>query len=144
MADVEDLERLAEACLATAKVVKNYLSANGHPQPTFDQNGPAHFPVMSSEADLARAQLRNAAKTLYDLTSGPDEPVGPYAYYIVSVVSSVYAWRMAQHGLTATKRSTISMHFVISFDTRLRRHYRSANWSLIRTSPSRRGRTRDN
>lgn len=83
---VEDLEKLAEICLASAKSVKEYLAAHNHPQPTFDQNGPASFPQMGPEAERARITLRAASKTLYDLASGPDEPICQYTYDIVSAL----------------------------------------------------------
>ncbi|KEF54864.1 uncharacterized protein A1O9_09307 [Exophiala aquamarina CBS 119918] len=73
----EDLERLAELCLSTAKQIKEHLASTGHPQMTFDQNGPQFFPQDSSpmEIQLARLNLRAAAKRLHDLVSGPDEVV---------------------------------------------------------------------
>jgi len=80
MAGTEDLEKLAETCLATAKTIKEYLSSNGLPQMSFDQNGPAFFPQANTEVQNARAQLRVAARALYDLASGPDEVVSWHAF----------------------------------------------------------------
>lgn len=82
----EDLERLAELCLSTAKQIKEHLASTGHPQMTFDQNGPQFFPQDSSpmEIQLARLNLRAAAKRLYDLVSGPDEVIVWNTYDVVS------------------------------------------------------------
>lgn len=78
MEAVEDLEKLAETCLENAKILKQHLLSNGHPLPTFDQNGPISYPSMSPEAEAARLQLRHASKTLNELASGPDH-IGQYA-----------------------------------------------------------------
>jgi len=86
----EDLERLAELCLSTAKQIKEHLASTGHPQMTFDQNGPQFFPQDSSpmEIQLARLNLRAASKRLYDLVSGPDEVIVWNTYDIVSLLLS--------------------------------------------------------
>lgn len=85
----EDLERLAELCLSTARQIKQHLASTGQPPMSFDQNGPLFFPQASSpmEIQLARLDLRAAAKRLYDLASGPDEVV---AYNTYNIVSSVH------------------------------------------------------
>jgi 6-hydroxytryprostatin B O-methyltransferase len=80
----EDLEKLAETCLATAKQIKEYLAANKHPQPTFDQNGPSSFPAATPEIQHARLDLRTAAKRLYELASGPEDIVTWHLYQSVS------------------------------------------------------------
>ena len=69
----EDLLELAEICAANAKIVKHYLSQNGLPQMSFQQNGPPKFPYANPDIESARAQLRSASKLLFDLASGPDE-----------------------------------------------------------------------
>ncbi|KIV91718.1 hypothetical protein, variant [Exophiala mesophila] len=80
----QDLERLAEICLSTAKQIKEYLAANNHPPMTFDQNGPAFFPPTSPpDIQMARMDLCTAAKRLYDLAAGPDEVVTFNTYNIV-------------------------------------------------------------
>ena len=81
----EDLEKLAEICLSTAKQIKEYLSSNKQPQPTFDQNGPSSFPAATPEIQQVRLDLRTAAKRLYDLASGPDDIVTWHVYQIVSI-----------------------------------------------------------
>lgn len=79
----EDLEQLAETCLTTAKVIKDHLAANGHPQMSFDENGPSTFPEVPPNIQYARLMLREAAQKLSDLCAGPEESVGHYSYYIV-------------------------------------------------------------
>ena len=69
----EDLVELAEICTTNAKLIKDYLSNNGHPQMSFKENGPAKFPQVSLDVEAARAQLRTAARRLYDLASGPED-----------------------------------------------------------------------
>lgn len=88
----EDLERLAELCLSTAKQIKQHLATTGQPQMTFDQNGPPFFPQATSplEIQLARLDLRAAAKRLYDLVSGPDEVVAYNTYNIVSPMNASF------------------------------------------------------
>ncbi|ETI25769.1 hypothetical protein G647_02543 [Cladophialophora carrionii CBS 160.54] len=76
----EDLEKLAETCLATARQIKEYLAANKQPQPTFDQDGPSTFPAATPEIQRARLDLRTAARRLYDLASGPEDIVTWHLY----------------------------------------------------------------
>ncbi|KIY03592.1 uncharacterized protein Z520_00283 [Fonsecaea multimorphosa CBS 102226] len=78
----EDLEKLAETCLATARQIKEYLSAKNHPLPSFDENGPSSFPPGATpEFQQTRLELRTAAKRLYDLASGPDDVVTWHLYH---------------------------------------------------------------
>jgi hypothetical protein len=80
----EDLEQLAETCLATAKAIKEHLAASGKPQMTFDQNGPPSFPDDTPpNIQYARLTLREAAQRLADLVTGPEESVGFYPYQVV-------------------------------------------------------------
>ena len=69
----EDLVELAEICATNAKLIKEYLSNNGHKQMSFNENGPAKFPQAPLDVEAARAQLRTAARRLYDLASGPED-----------------------------------------------------------------------
>jgi 6-hydroxytryprostatin B O-methyltransferase len=80
----EDLERLAEICLSTAKQIKEHLSSKRQPQPTFDQSGPSTFPPIPPELQQVRLDLRTAAKRLYDLASGPEDVVTWHLYQSVS------------------------------------------------------------
>ena len=90
LTNTEDLEELAETCLATAKAIKEHLAAKGRPQMTFDQNGPPKFPDDAPpNIQFARLTLREAAQRLADLAAGPEELVGFYPYQIVSLVLMV-------------------------------------------------------
>ena len=84
LTDTEDLEKLAETCLATAKAIKDHLAANGLPQMSYGQNGPSTFPDVPPNIQYARLTLREAAQRLIDLSAGPEETIGPYGYNIVS------------------------------------------------------------
>lgn len=81
LVDTEDLEQLAETCLATAKTIKQYLSSHGLPPMSFDQNGPTKFPPANGEIQFARLTLQEAAQRLVDLVSGPEDAItnGMYA-----------------------------------------------------------------
>lgn len=81
----EDLEQLAETCLATAKTIKQYLASNDLPQMSFDQNGPPVFPAANKEVQFARLTLQEAAQRLLDLTAGPEEIVAYSSYFRVSI-----------------------------------------------------------
>jgi hypothetical protein len=85
LAPTEDLEQLAETCLATAKAIKEHLASNNLPQMSFDQNGPSTFPDVPPNIAYARLNLREAAQRLIDLTAGPEEYLGFYGYNIVRV-----------------------------------------------------------
>ncbi len=82
----EDLEKLAETCLATAKKIKEHLASKKQPQPTFDQTGPSSFPAATPEIQQTRLELRTAAKRLYDLASGPEDVVTWHLYQSVSTL----------------------------------------------------------
>jgi hypothetical protein len=88
LAATEDLEQLAETCLATAKVIKEHLASNGHPQMSFDENGPSTFPDVPPNIQYARLTLREAAQRLDQLCAGPDD-IGFYSYYIVRATAAI-------------------------------------------------------
>ncbi|KAF2087434.1 S-adenosyl-L-methionine-dependent methyltransferase [Saccharata proteae CBS 121410] len=67
------LESLADQALLAAKQVDGFFSANGLAQPSFEERGPPGYPKMPSDIQAARLRLRDAAKALYDLATGPDE-----------------------------------------------------------------------
>ena len=68
-----DLETLAEICLESAKTIKALLAANGSGRLGFDAQAVPSFPKGDEAAERARNELRNAAKTMYDLATGPQE-----------------------------------------------------------------------
>jgi 6-hydroxytryprostatin B O-methyltransferase len=71
--DTTDLEILAESCLQSAKTIKAFLAANGGGRLAFDPLALPKFPKCDEVTELARSTLRNAAKAMYDLATGPDE-----------------------------------------------------------------------
>lgn len=68
-----DLEALAETCLQSAKEIKGFLATNGSSKLGFDAQALPLFPKGDEKTQRARNDLRNAAKTLYDLVTGPQE-----------------------------------------------------------------------
>ncbi|OAP63231.1 hypothetical protein AYL99_02458 [Fonsecaea erecta] len=94
----EDLEKLAETCLATARQIKAYLAANNHPPPSFDENGPASFVPATPEFHQTRLELRTAARRLYDLASGPDDILTWHLYHCnhdLNAFRYVYRYKVA-------------------------------------------------
>lgn len=63
------LPSLAESCVETAKTVQAFLDDQGSSDPT----SLASFPKGDEALEKARAKLRNDAKALYDLATGPHE-----------------------------------------------------------------------
>ena len=68
-----DLESLAETCLQSAKTIKSILATSGAGRLGFDTQALPSFPKSDETVDKARTALRNAAKTMYDLATGPQE-----------------------------------------------------------------------
>ncbi|KAL8738676.1 MAG: hypothetical protein Q9181_000560 [Wetmoreana brouardii] len=68
-----DLETLANICLQEAKIIKGFFAINGLGKLGFDAQALPSFPKADERTQLARNNLRNAAKTLYDLATGPQE-----------------------------------------------------------------------
>ena len=85
LVETEDLEQLAETCLAAAKTIKQYLASNDLPQMSFDQNGPPVFPDANKEVQFARLTLMEAAQRLVDLTAGPEEIAAYSPWFRVSI-----------------------------------------------------------
>lgn len=92
LGNTEDLEQLAETCLATARAIKEHLAANGKPQMSFDENGPPKFPDdVPPNIQFARLTLREAAQKLADLAAGPEDLLGFTTYQIVSLLAYTHA-----------------------------------------------------
>ena len=68
-----DIEVLAELCFQSAKTLKGFLATNGSNKLAFDAQALPSFPKGDETTQRARDDLRNAAKTLYDLVTGPQE-----------------------------------------------------------------------
>jgi hypothetical protein len=73
MDSIDDLEKLAETCLSSARAIKECFVANDFPQPTFHENGPTAFPPVSPQLQLARLNLRAASQRLNDLMRNPED-----------------------------------------------------------------------
>ncbi|KAF3920378.1 O-demethylpuromycin-O-methyltransferase [Dactylellina cionopaga] len=71
------LSELAATISANAKIVEDYIEAQGLPYPSFAADGPSDFPVpQTKEAESiheARQALLAASKHIYDLATGPNE-----------------------------------------------------------------------
>ncbi|ETN39886.1 uncharacterized protein HMPREF1541_06112 [Cyphellophora europaea CBS 101466] len=84
MDTTDDLEKLAEQCLSSAKAIKSFLKAQDLPSPTFDQNGPTSFPRVPPSLQQARLDLRASAKRLHGLMREPED------FLIHSPLESIY------------------------------------------------------
>lgn len=72
--DSLNLEALAESCLQSAKTINAFLNDNnGHDRLAFDPLALPAFPKCDEATEQARANLRNAARTMYDLATGPEQ-----------------------------------------------------------------------
>ncbi|KAK6529440.1 hypothetical protein TWF281_008613 [Arthrobotrys megalospora] len=71
------LSELAATISANAKIVEDYIEAQGLPYPSFAADGPSNFPVpQNGETEKiheARQALLTASKHIYDLATGPNE-----------------------------------------------------------------------
>lgn len=84
-----DLEALAESCLQSAKTIKAFLATNGNDRLAFDTQALPTFPKSEGAPERARNDLRNAARTMYDLATGPQECLMEYS--VTSVSSGIEA-----------------------------------------------------
>ena len=71
--DTLRLETLAESCLQSAKTIDAFLSTDGRDRLAFDPSALSAFPKCDEATELARTNLRNAARTMYDLATGPEQ-----------------------------------------------------------------------
>lgn len=67
------LTDLASQITNTAKVINEFLAANGHPQPSFNVDAPSAFPPAPEEILNARRQLLDASQAITELLIGPAE-----------------------------------------------------------------------
>lgn len=86
-----DLEALAELCLQSTKTIKKFLATNGSSKLAFDTQALPSFPKGDETTQQARNDLRNAAKTLYDLVTGPQECLMESS--LTSVSSPKESWK---------------------------------------------------
>ena len=68
-----DLEALAESCLHAAKTIKAFLTSSNNGRLAFDAQAMPRFPKSDEATERARNTLRDTAKTLYDLATGPGQ-----------------------------------------------------------------------
>lgn len=87
--ETTDLETLAESCLQSAKTIKAFIDSKGNGRLAFDPNALSTFPKSDAETQHARSNLRNAARAMYDLTTGPEESLMESSLTSVSPASEV-------------------------------------------------------
>ena len=98
-----DIEVLAELCLQSAKTLKGFLATKGSKKLAFDAQALPSFPKGDETTQRARDDLRNAAKTLYDLVTGPQECLMESS--LTSVSPAKELWKMLEkqaHSLSAS------------------------------------------
>ncbi|KAI9838008.1 MAG: hypothetical protein M1819_006162 [Sarea resinae] len=68
---------LAAEVSTAAKTISEYLTSQNLPQPSFDADGPATFPVPPSNTEIQRARLAliEASHALHDLAVGPTDSI---------------------------------------------------------------------
>ena len=86
-----DLETLAESCLQSAKAIKTFLKANGHDSNSlaFGPLALSAFPKCDAATEQARNSLRDVARTMYELATGPEQCLVESSLLSVSVTSEV-------------------------------------------------------
>ncbi|KAL1987596.1 hypothetical protein VTN96DRAFT_3196 [Rasamsonia emersonii] len=88
---------LAAQISSAAKVVNDFLVSNGHPQPSFDVDGPPTFPSAPAEVVNARRQLLDASQAIFDLMFSPAEHLRWLAcrYHDMSSLRWIYHFNIA-------------------------------------------------
>lgn len=76
---INDLEDLANVILASAKIVKSFLSDNNIPAPSFSVDAPSSFPECPQGVRDARSQLLDASKKIHQLALGPIDHLFDYS-----------------------------------------------------------------
>lgn len=111
--DSLNLEALAESCLQSAKTINAFLSKDDrHDRLAFDPLALPAFPKCDEATEHARTNLRNAARTMYDLATGPEQ-------YLVesSLISVSTAKGLEAHTKTGTSLLPASFISSIPCDT---------------------------
>ena len=91
-----DIEELAELCLQSAKKLKEFLVKSGSDKLGFDAKAPPLFPKGDDTIQRTREDLRNAAKTLNDLVTGPQECLVEASLTSVSPANKKNIWEMLE------------------------------------------------
>ena len=81
---------LATQIMENTTTVNDHLKATGHPQPSFEIDGPIDLALDSPEAENARMSCIGAAMELQDLMQGPIACLRPAVYYIGLPLSRTY------------------------------------------------------
>lgn len=71
MKNTSRILQLATQIIENTTMVNDYLMATGHPQPSFDIDGPIDLALESTEAEKARMNCIGASMELQDLMQGP-------------------------------------------------------------------------
>jgi len=68
---------LANIISTNTQKLQNYIDKNNLPQPTFDADGPADFPIPHDDEELriARLAVIDATSRLHDLTVGATQSI---------------------------------------------------------------------
>jgi 6-hydroxytryprostatin B O-methyltransferase len=67
------MENIAASISQNTKILAQELRKEGHPLPSFEQNSPVYFPLLSQEGCRARSELITAAEQILRLAYGPFE-----------------------------------------------------------------------
>jgi hypothetical protein len=92
--DSNELVELAQSCVKSAVLVNDYFETNPGTNPLTCNR----FPSMDDKANAARLKLRNAAKELYELTTGPQEMLMEQCILSVSQISFLHLSKRKQRG----------------------------------------------
>ncbi|SLM41451.1 Winged helix-turn-helix DNA-binding domain [Lasallia pustulata] len=86
-----DLETLAESCLQSAKAIKTFLKANGHDSNSlaFGPLALSAFPKCDAATEQARNSLRDVARTMYELATGPEQCLVESSLLSLQYISSM-------------------------------------------------------
>ena len=82
MAESRTLDILLEEVAKAGRTLTTFLSTNSYYQPSFRPGGLGEFPELPEDAQVARTKLREAAKAVYDLATGPEEYIKQQAWNV--------------------------------------------------------------
>ncbi|OCL03487.1 S-adenosyl-L-methionine-dependent methyltransferase [Glonium stellatum] len=92
------LEDLAEQISTASKAISGFLAEKDGPPLSFAQDGALEFPSGPEDIMIARRNLREATKKLYDLVTGPSEHLRWLAcrYHDLSSLRWIYHFKIAE------------------------------------------------
>ena len=97
MTEVRTLDLLLEDVAKEGRNLTNYFHSNSFYQPCFRPGGLGEYPELPEDIQESRRKLREAAKAVHDLATGPSEYVRQLCW---SVRSSSYTTRKANLRMT--------------------------------------------